>query len=423
MGLRFRKRIKLAPGLHLNFSHRSMGMSIGGRGASMSVNSRRGTSLTTGIPGTGLSYTSKLSGGASRKRVSTDRSNAGNSAAISNAAEQILAELRHYEANPPRVRFPAKEGAIELRANDGSELSERARTFIWEYCRNSVESSVREELEDRKRQIDLLSELHAKTPSPSPALEFRAVAFTEPPPLEPMPQRYHWFWKFFPAHRRRIDGENERREQRHVEEKAEWDIRRTFHGNKQREIAAYFASRDAGTPEGLEDFFAWHLGSLEWPRETSIDVSVSEDGGTLWCDVDLPEIEDLPDGYQELPARGGDIRWKDFSDSAKRKLYMAHVHGVGLRLAGECFRSCPAIKAAVISAYSQRENRKTGVVGDEYLFSVRISRERWATLNFASLAGLEPGEVLDHFELRRKVTKTGIFTPIEPFSVGDPSAA
>lgn len=58
MGFRFRKRIKLAPGVHLNLSKGGISTSIGGNG--LTANFRNGKQKTTvGIPGTGLSFESK----------------------------------------------------------------------------------------------------------------------------------------------------------------------------------------------------------------------------------------------------------------------------------------------------------------------------------------------------------------------------
>jgi len=53
MGLRFRRSIKLAPGVRLNFSGSGMSLRAGPRGASISFG-RRGAYLNTGIPGAGL---------------------------------------------------------------------------------------------------------------------------------------------------------------------------------------------------------------------------------------------------------------------------------------------------------------------------------------------------------------------------------
>ncbi|MCJ8013389.1 DUF4236 domain-containing protein [Paenibacillus sp. KQZ6P-2] len=56
MGLRFRKSIKIAPGIRLNVSTKSTGISFGGKGLRYSINSRTGSRITASIPGTGLSY-------------------------------------------------------------------------------------------------------------------------------------------------------------------------------------------------------------------------------------------------------------------------------------------------------------------------------------------------------------------------------
>ena len=42
MGFRFRKSVKIAPGVKVNFGKKSVGMSIGNRYAGVSVNSRTG---------------------------------------------------------------------------------------------------------------------------------------------------------------------------------------------------------------------------------------------------------------------------------------------------------------------------------------------------------------------------------------------
>lgn len=57
MGLRFRKSVKIFPGVKLNFSKSGTSMTVGKRGMSANFSSR-GTRTTVGVPGTGLSYTS-----------------------------------------------------------------------------------------------------------------------------------------------------------------------------------------------------------------------------------------------------------------------------------------------------------------------------------------------------------------------------
>jgi hypothetical protein len=60
MSLRFRKTIKLLPGVRLNLSRSGISTSIGRRGATLNIGGKRGPRATVGMPGTGLSYTERL---------------------------------------------------------------------------------------------------------------------------------------------------------------------------------------------------------------------------------------------------------------------------------------------------------------------------------------------------------------------------
>ncbi|MET3813300.1 hypothetical protein ABIB18_000650 [Pantoea sp. UYEF8] len=64
MGFRFRRRIKIAPGVYINVGKSGItSATIGKAGASLNVG-KKGTRTTVGLPGTGMSYTSdNLSGG------------------------------------------------------------------------------------------------------------------------------------------------------------------------------------------------------------------------------------------------------------------------------------------------------------------------------------------------------------------------
>lgn len=68
MGFRFRKSIKLLPGVRLNLNKNSTSVSFGGRGARYTVSSTGKRTASVGIPGTGLSYSTTTGG---KKRSQT----------------------------------------------------------------------------------------------------------------------------------------------------------------------------------------------------------------------------------------------------------------------------------------------------------------------------------------------------------------
>lgn len=70
MGLRFRRRFTIIPGIRLNVSKSGVSASIARRGAWFTFG-RKGTRTTLGIPGTGLSYTTSSLHGARQQPPQT----------------------------------------------------------------------------------------------------------------------------------------------------------------------------------------------------------------------------------------------------------------------------------------------------------------------------------------------------------------
>jgi hypothetical protein len=62
MGLRFRRSIRVAPGVRINVGKSSLSVTAGQHGAEL-TSGTAGTRITAGAPGTGLSYTEKIGAG------------------------------------------------------------------------------------------------------------------------------------------------------------------------------------------------------------------------------------------------------------------------------------------------------------------------------------------------------------------------
>lgn len=74
MGLRFRKSFKIMPGVRINLSTKSAGIRIGGKHGGVSLNSRSGVRASASIPGTGLSYSTKVGGKSRSKKKESSKS-------------------------------------------------------------------------------------------------------------------------------------------------------------------------------------------------------------------------------------------------------------------------------------------------------------------------------------------------------------
>lgn len=97
MAFRFRHRIKILPWVHLNLSARGPSLSLGPRGASVTLG-KRGTYANLGIPGSGLSYRTRLHVPQVRKGLLNDHDRAGLSSLDPSASSGSLADPVHaYE--------------------------------------------------------------------------------------------------------------------------------------------------------------------------------------------------------------------------------------------------------------------------------------------------------------------------------------
>ena len=70
MTIRFRRTLKIAPGLHLNFNKNSTSLSIGSRGAHYTVSTSGRRTVSAGIPGTGIYAYQTLNPKSGQRRTS-----------------------------------------------------------------------------------------------------------------------------------------------------------------------------------------------------------------------------------------------------------------------------------------------------------------------------------------------------------------
>jgi hypothetical protein len=162
-----------------------------------------------------------------------------------------------------------------------------------------------------------------------------------------------------------------------------------------------------------QELFEDRLGAISWPRETLVSYQMS--GGELQADVDLPEIEDMPSETARALRDEMRVAMRPKKAAELRLEYVTHVHSIGFRIAGEAFAAIPTLRSVLVSGFSQRQSRATGRLEEEYLYSVRIDRAGWDRIDFSRLDAIDPPDALAQFDLRRDMTRAGVFRPIMPF--------
>lgn len=408
MGFRFRKSIKIAPGLKLNLGTRGASLSVGGRGGRLTFGSS-GVRATVGIPGTGISYTEKI-GGSSR-----NRSNRSSYNSVPLLPQKISSSLQ-----------VSNDGNIEFFDDNGNllYLSPKIKKLAFEQNRASIRSFLEAEAERWNQGINEILNIHLKTPPSTKNIFFTAKPFLIPKPTKPLPKQASFLDKLIPSKQEAIQYENEMAQQNYERELKEWERLRQEYKQADDKRKWLIETGRYSNAEKMQEFMEYIFSDVEFPRETILSFQVESDGKGLMIDVDLPEIEDLPTEHASIAANGIKLNIKQWSETQLRKNYMSHIHGIGFYVIGQAFVALPTIEKIVCSGYSQRLDKTTGQINDEYLFSVRVIRKEWEKINFGNLNGIDLITCLGSFDIKRKMTKSGVFTSIIPFkSVNDEQSA
>ncbi|MCK2126744.1 DUF4236 domain-containing protein [Thauera aromatica] len=266
-------------------------------------------------------------------------------------------------------------------------------------------------------QTEDLGRIHVFAPSCHEPLVYEVLPFEVVAPVCPVMAKPGFFARLFKSLRAPIDAKNCEAMAAYESARADWEAQKRTHEAEQARQCLLIEKARSGAVTAMEIFLEQRLQQIAWPQETNVSFEFLGEGLGIVLDVDLPEIEDIPRRVATVPQRGCRLNVKDMSALQVQKLYMQHVHGVGFRLIGEVFAALPTVNEVVASGYSQRPDKATGQIGDEYLYSVRVIRSEWEKIDFGNLESIDVIEALSRFDLRRQMSKSGVFAPIEPFPV------
>ncbi len=267
------------------------------------------------------------------------------------------------------------------------------------------------------REIKAVGEIHLETPPPDLRPAFAFQDFPELMPDQPAPKTLGFLAKLFRSKRQRLEEENRQALSSYLDELQGWQNRKEEFGREQQLRKQFIENELYTSVAAKESYLDELLQRMAWPRETIVSTELRDNGARVFIDVDLPELEDMPHRTATVPQRGYRLSVKEMSPGQVLRLYMSHVHGIGFRLIGEIFSALQDSREVVLSAYSQRSNPATGMPQDDYLYSVRVDREQWSGVNFQNLNNIDVVETLTQFQLRRNMSKSGVFTAIQPFDV------
>ena len=156
------------------------------------------------------------------------------------------------------------------------------------------------------------------------------------------------------------------------------------------------------------------ISSCELPVEINVDYYWNQNEHVMYLDVDLPEIEDIPEN-EVVRLVSGNLKEKKKTQATLKQEYVNLVLGLSIFISANIFNASPAIHNIVISGYTQRRN-KSGEVNDEYVYSIKFIR---AIFENCILANVNPVDFCMRFENRSNITSTMLMKKIQPYEVGE----
>jgi hypothetical protein len=410
MALRFRKSIKILPGVRVNIGLKGASLNVGPRGASVSIG-KQGVYTNASIPGTGISF---------REKVSNN-----------SRSERALKQQRLTEQNQTTTQSVVlnllDDGNITYKDKDGNLLDKKLVTQIWQQQSDVVKNWLDNEI-DKINDMDLITTIHYDTPKPYNEPELEELEFDEEKPNEPkrIEVKKPSFFKslFFSSVNQKYQDDIEKAEQEFINESKQyqnklelWENKKEEFRKTQNELKANFSSLIRTDIDTMSEYLEKVLQGLDWARETLVSYDINNSLNTVYIDIDLPEIEDIPQKTATIASTGKKLNIKDKTEKQLRLEYSMHIHAIALRVAAYTFATLPSIDIILISGYSQRVDKSTAQINDEYLYSVKFNKSTFSKLNFEKIELIDPIKAFDNFECIRKMTATGIFKEIEPFKI------
>lgn len=444
MGLRFRKSVKICKGVKVNFSKSGASLSLGGRGHSMNFGGR-GTRATFGIPGTGLSYSTKVTGH-HKSKSSSHRNSSSRSRSSSGVALPSQVQLKM-----------SADGKVEIQDGRGLPITDQSvlrkirGTDSYKNMVQNLEIQRQEKLEEAyneaKAENDKFIEIFKLSPQVDREDQYIKILNSLKPPVytrkqydRPYPTEEYIREQLKNEAKETVHGSifsvgklrkeyietnlqsrlnqaivswNQEKEGFEVAE-AENEIKENDRYNAEFNASKQYMNdlingEDAVVSEAVE---SW-ISSCELPVEIRVDYEWNQNSNTMYLDVDLPEIEDLPED-EVVRLASGNLKEKKKTQATLKQEYVNLVFGLAIFISANIYNASPAIHNIIISGYTQRRD-KAGTVNDEYVYSIKFVRDIFEN---SVLCNVNPKDFCMRFENRSNVTSSMLMKKIEPYEVG-----
>ena len=436
MSIRFRKTVKIAKGIKVNFSKSGASLSLGGKGHSVNFGSR-GTRVTNGIPGTGLSHSTIIS----KSKNSGARLTASSSASVIVPNEIDIhmndrGQITFFDGNGIEITDKIIIRKIRSLPQFQNQIAQ-----LGEWRRDRIDRLVRDAEIENERFINI----YTLTPSVESREEFvsrfdeimpeeyQERVYNTPPPSESFIREVlkaeaekavkGSFLSIGKAKKQYVE---ERLFQRYSQALAAWeDEKKEFYRQQAEEKRifdreaveeceqkrAFLRDLVTGVDYAVCEVFDSWIECCELPVEIDVDYDWNQNRKEMMLDVELPIIEDLS-AVMLIKTDSGNLKERKKTLTELRGEYSRLVFGLAVFLSANAFNVSPAVQKIVFSGFTKRENNE-GKLNDEYLYSLKFSRSMFEGVDFSRIS---PQDFCLSTKHRCNMTSTSLFKAIIPFS-------
>ena len=436
MGLRFRRSVKICKGVRLNFNKNSWGMSVGGRGYGYSFNSKGRQTKHIGIPGTGLSYVTSSSpkSSYSKSRVKSQPTivqttirlhmdDDGNMTYFYPNGTQItdqslinkIKRTDEFKAQNDRMQREHNQEMLDKviehnKANNDliniNKLCPEKILIEHDYI-DELNNLKVEEYQKREFDIPMPTEESVKADLLKIAtkeIKSMAVWTLKKKREDYVNSKFDEIYKIRYDYWLKQKDEFEKSE-KELEKENNSKFKEEYENTKE-----YLKNIIAGDEECVcNDIDLW-FSELEMPFDCNINYDYRKKDNLLLIDLDLPEIEDFPN-QKAIQLANGNMKLKDKTQTELYSDYKNYVFGLALFIVGHIFNISPNIHKIIISAYTQRRDRK-GQINDDYVYSIKFARDKLSEMD---LIKGDSFNMCMNFENRCNVNANNSLKTIEPY--------
>lgn len=433
MGVRFRKSVSICKGLRINFNKNSVGLSVGTKGARVSMNSKGRLTSTVGIPGSGLSYSNSYTIGSNQNNNSTNMQTiqttiklhmnkdgkmiftyADGTEITDTSMINKIKRTEQYKMEKERMQ---KEHIQEV-LNEVNEYNKKNDELIniYKLCAkkiNTIEDYINEK-NDLKVKTYTRKQYSVEKPSKEDVrLNLLKEAKKQIKSIA--------FWTLKTKRENYVSSNIENRLNEEIEkwnnDKKQFEEKENNIEKEQNKILQnefniqkeYLEKIINGDTEYINQSIENWLSELQMPLEFNVQFEYNHNEKKLGIDLDLPEIEDFP-SQKAYQLNSGNFKLKNKNQAEIKKDYATYVFGLALFITSHLLNICPTINNILISAFTQRRD-KMGNINDDYIYSINFDRIQFKELDLNN----NPYENCMLFQNRCNLSSTNIFRNIIPF--------